>query len=259
MANNTRGFTRELLSTALTAGLNWFKFTAGASGAVGTLYQGASNSVASVTRNSVGLYTVQFNKPFPGAVADVRAVVHPASIGNPAVDLNYVPGSFNQTAGTLQLRSNLELTDGVVATGTITNVAKANYDDTGDTVTISDGFTAVVYEFDFDGDGASGSNVAVNISAATTAESVALLLKTAIEANQPLFTVTTDGSGVVTLTQKMVGTAGNVTITEAVTDAGFLVTGMASGVNPTGALVELPENAEVHVQVVELRNPDFDR
>jgi hypothetical protein len=257
MANNTRGFTREVLTTALTSVLNWCKFTAGASGAVGTLYQGASNSVASVTRNSVGLYTVLFNKPFPGALADVRAVVHPASIGNPAVDLNYVPGSFSQTAGTFQLRSNLELTDGAVATGTITCETNANMTD-GDYVTISDGFTAVLYEYDKSANGVTAGRV--NWAAGSgTAESVALTLKTAIEANQPLFTVTTNGAGVVTLTQKMVGTVGNVTITENATHAGVLVSGMASGVNPTGALVEIPENAEVHVQVVELRNPDFDR
>jgi hypothetical protein len=252
-----RRFNREFITTALGTAFNFCKWTVGATGAVGDLYQAKSQSIRSITREQEGEYTVQFNAPFPGAVQFVSCEVHPDTVGAPAVELKYVPGSYDNTLGTLTLRSSVELTDGVAATGTITCVAKANFDD-NDTVTISDGDVSSIYEFDFAGDGVTAGRVQVNISAATTAESVALILKAAIEATTDKFTVTTNGAGVITLTQNRVGTAGNVTITEAVTDAGFAVTGMASGVNPTGAAVELDQNSEVHMMLVELRSENFD-
>ncbi len=121
-------------------------------------------------------------------------------------------------------------TGGVVATGSITCVAKASMADT-DIVTIGDGVNpVVVYEFDVAGDGVTAGRVQVNISTDTTATQVAARLLTAITANQPLFTVV-NTTGVLALTHKQTGTFANVTITEAVANAGFLVTGMSGGIN----------------------------
>lgn len=104
-------------------------------------------------------------------------------------------------------------------TGTITCVAKASLLDT-DFMTINDGINAaVLYEFDTVGNGGTGGRVIVNVSGATTAADVAVLLKAAIEANQTYLTVTHNGAGVLTLT----ATSRNITLTETVTDAGFLV------------------------------------
>ncbi len=259
MANNTRGFNRELLTTALTACFNFCKFTVGATGAVGTLKQGASNSIASVTRNSAGNYTVQFNKPYPAALADIKIQLHRNAVTDAVIDAGYDAGSYSQTAGTLVLFCSAgDSLGGVAATGTITCATQANTDD-NDNVTIGDGFqTAKVYEFDKAGDGVTAGRVQVNISTDTTAETVALRLKTAIEANQPLFTVTTNGAGVVTLTHKVKGTLGNITITEDVTHASFAVTGMSGG-SANQAAADPVQNSELHMQFVELRNEDFDR
>ncbi len=120
---------------------------------------------------------------------------------------------------------------GVVAAGTITCVAKASMADT-DYMTIGDGIqVAKLYEFDTAGDGVTAGRVQVNISASVTAADVAAVLKTAIEANNPAIAVTDAGSGVLNLAHKIAGTLGNVTITENVANAGFLVTGMTGGVN----------------------------
>jgi len=103
--------------------------------------------------------------------------------------------------------------------GTITCVAKASLVDT-DFMTINDGInSAVLYEFDTAGDGVTGGRVQVNVSTDTTAAQVAERLKTAILANQSYISVTHNGSGVLTLT----ATSRNITLTENVTDAGFLV------------------------------------
>lgn len=120
--------------------------------------------------------------------------------------------------------------EGVAATATITCATFANLDD-NDTVTIGDGLTpAKVYEFDTAGDGASGSNIAVDVSGDTTAAEVAATLRTAILANQPAFDVLDNGDGSLTLTHKWPGAGGNVTITEDVTHASFTVAGFTGGV-----------------------------
>ena len=102
--------------------------------------------------------------------------------------------------------------------GTINCIAQASMADT-DYITINDGTTSVLYEFDTAGDGVTGGRVQVDISGATSAADVAAVLKTAIEANQSYITVTDAGSGVLTLAS----TSKNITITENVTDAGFTV------------------------------------
>lgn len=104
-------------------------------------------------------------------------------------------------------------------TGTITCATKANLADP-DYITINDGINAaVLYEFDTAGDGVTGGRIAVAVSAATTAATVAVILKAAIEAQQPYITVTHNGSGVLSLSS----TTRNITITENVTHASMTV------------------------------------
>lgn len=103
--------------------------------------------------------------------------------------------------------------------GTITCVAKASLADT-DFMTINDGSASTLYEFDTVGDGVTGGRVQVDVSGATTAADVAIILKAAIEANQSYITVTHNGSGVLTLS----AITKSIILTENVTNAGFLVT-----------------------------------
>jgi hypothetical protein len=123
-------------------------------------------------------------------------------------------------------------TAAVAATGLITCTTKANYADT-DYMTIGDGLTpAKLYEFDFAGDGVTSGRVAVDISGATTAAEVAAILRTAILANQPAFTVTDNLDGTLTLTHKWPGTGGNVTMTDNVVNVAHTVAGMSAGAAP---------------------------
>jgi hypothetical protein len=99
-----------------------------------------------------------------------------------------------------------------------------------DYITIGDGLSAPkLYEFDEAGDGVTEGRIAVSIAAATDAASVAAILATAIAANQPAIAVTDNLDGTLSLAHKIPGAVGNVTITENVNDAGFLVAGMSSG------------------------------
>lgn len=102
--------------------------------------------------------------------------------------------------------------------GTITCIAKASLADT-DFITINDGTTSVLYEFDTAGNGVTGGRVQVNVSTDTTAAEVAARLKTAIEANQTYITVTHDGAGVLTLS----AITKSIIITETVANASFTV------------------------------------
>ena len=244
----------QIVSTTCKAPvLSWFKFTVGATGAVGTVSQGKANLVSSITRLGAGSYRVQFNVPYPLNVLGFVPVQNRNAVTDARVDVDYDAGSYNASTGVLDFfTSSRTGSAGVKATGTVTCVAKASMDD-NDNMTIPDGFSiAKVYEFDFAGDGVTGGRIQVNISASTTADDVANVLKTAIQANQPLLTVTGPASGVLTLTHDVPGTVGNGTITEDVTDAGFLVTGMAGGVDvvATPAAVDPVQNSELHFQLV---------
>jgi hypothetical protein len=116
----------------------------------------------------------------------------------------------------------------VYATGGITCTAKANLID-GETVTISDGTTAYIFEFDVNGTGVGGGNVQVNVSTDTTAIQVAARLNTAINGTAITVTSTAVGDGTLTLANDAYGSVGNVLITETVFDPNFLVTGMSGG------------------------------
>ncbi len=121
---------------------------------------------------------------------------------------------------------------GAAATGTITCATKANLADS-DYITIGNGVgVPVKYEFDTAGDGVTSGRTAVSVAAATTAASVAVILAAAITAAQPCFTVLDNLDGTITLTNKLIGTIGNVTMTENVAHASFTVSGMTGGRNP---------------------------
>lgn len=115
------------------------------------------------------------------------------------------------------------------SSGTITCVAKASLAD-GDYLTIGDGIVAPkLYEFDVAGDGVTAGRVAVNVLVDTTATQVATTLANAINQNHPTLNAVQNGDGTITVTHKWPGAAGNVTMTENVTNAGFLVSGLTGG------------------------------
>ncbi|HAM57989.1 MAG TPA: hypothetical protein DCQ64_22275 [Candidatus Rokubacteria bacterium] len=127
------------------------------------------------------------------------------------------------------------------ATGTITCVAKADLID-AETITISDGTnTPTVFEFDVNGTGVTAGRVQVDVSGATTAADVGTILHTAINGvTTTLLVVSVDNlDGTLDLTNASTGAAGNVVITETVVAAGFLVTGMAGGVDENFGLSQV--------------------
>jgi hypothetical protein len=120
------------------------------------------------------------------------------------------------------------------ATGSITCPAKASFVD-GETLTISDGTTAYVFEFDVAGDGVGAGNVQVNISTDTSANAVAARLITAINGTAIGITASTGGGAIVTLTHDTATDAGNVAILSTVTTALFIYSGMSGGAIATVA------------------------
>lgn len=121
-------------------------------------------------------------------------------------------------------------TPAAAATGLITCVSNANMADT-DFITIGDGMNpAVVYEYDKAGDGVTGGRATWAVAGgAGGAADVAATLRTAILANQPGLSVTDNLDGTLSIAHKWPGTGGNVTITENVANAGFLVSGLSGG------------------------------
>lgn len=115
----------------------------------------------------------------------------------------------------------------------ITCATKANSVDT-DYITITVEGVALVYELDTSGNGAASGHVAVDISGATTAASIAAILRTAILAHQTTLTVTdpTNGTLIVDLPESR-----NLTITENVAHASFTVgTGIMQATAGTGSM-----------------------
>ena len=125
---------------------------------------------------------------------------------------------------------------------TITCVAKANLVD-GETIKITYNGTTVTYEFDVNGTGVTAGNIQVNVSADTTAATVAARLKTAIDANQgTVLTTTNPGAGVLTVDRP---DSIDLTITEQVADAGFTIgTGVMQATAGAGSQY-LPANVVV--------------
>jgi hypothetical protein len=132
-------------------------------------------------------------------------------------------------------------TSAVAATGSITVVAKASLVD-GDLFTIKDGTRAVAFYFDVTGSYTPGGGygplkVRVNVSGCTDATSVRDVCITAINAATIDVTTSIGGSAIVTVTHDYKG-AFNYTITEAVANAGFTVSGLTSGVGGSHTLVQ---------------------
>ena len=120
----------------------------------------------------------------------------------------------------------------------VTCVSQANTLDTDYiTIAIDDGLTKV-YEFDKAGDGVTSGRIQVNISTDTTAATVAARLRTAILANQATLTVTDNADGTLTIT------APNkiMTITETVSNAGFLVANAAVPAAAAAGSMYVPAN-----------------
>lgn len=116
------------------------------------------------------------------------------------------------------------------ATGWIQWAAKANLVD-GQTVKIG----AVTFHFDVGGaytpgGGYNATNVRLNVSGATTANDVAVIGATAINAaTLDVTSLTANGAGLTALVSKTPGAAGNVPITDTVVHASFVVSGMSGG------------------------------
>lgn len=122
---------------------------------------------------------------------------------------------------------------GLHAQGSITTIAVASLVD-GETFVLDDGVNAAV-TFEFDGDSSvveSATLRQVDISAITTADQVRDAIITAV-INAPTLdtTAVNSGSALVSLSNDSAGVIGNVAITETVTNAGFVVTGMSGGVS----------------------------
>lgn len=147
----------------------------------------------------------------------------------------------------------------VAATGLITCVTNALMADS-DYITIGDGLTAPkLYEYDKTANGVTGGRVSWAAGAGTAAQTAATL-KTAIEATQPALAVTDNLDGTLSLAHKFPGAGGNVTITENVSDAGFLVAGMSGGAasDTTGATLAIKlmtAQRAMRIDKVEYVNP----
>jgi len=117
------------------------------------------------------------------------------------------------------------------ATGSITTVATASLVD-GETFTLDDGVTAVTFEFDKTPDGVTPGNVAIDISALTTADEVRDAIIGAIQGTGGFgITAADGGAATVSLTHIAGGTIGNTTSADTVANAGFIVTNMAGGLD----------------------------
>lgn len=94
---SSRHSNKEVGTFARRPFFSWFKFTVGASGAVGTVTQGGGLSFLSVVRTSIGLYTVTFNPPNPLAqngLINVTPRFHRSSGTGPSILCDYKAGTF---------------------------------------------------------------------------------------------------------------------------------------------------------------------
>lgn len=127
--------------------------------------------------------------------------------------------------------SGSDLGSGVKATGSITTIDPGDILE-GETFTLNDGINpAVIFEFDTDAS-VSGSNVAVDISAAADSDDVKDAIITAVTGATIDITASDGGTGIVNLENDFEGFLGNQTITENVANLSFEVSGMSGGVSP---------------------------
>lgn len=138
----------------------------------------------------------------------------------------------NLKAISLATPGSITVAPTLTQTGTITTVAGADLVD-GDYFTIDYGTGVIPIEFDeLPGDGTSGGRIPYVFDPLLDADAIRDGLITLIGAAAPTaVTATSGGAATIALTRIPAGTAGG-TITENVTNAGFLVTGFA---DPTAA------------------------
>lgn len=140
------------------------------------------------------------------------------------------------------MSTDVTVTSGVAATGSITEVAQANHVD-GETFVLNDGVhPAITFYYDVTGTYTPGGgydqyNVRLNIFGASSSNDVATIVATAVNtANGPTFAIsagTVVGALVPLANIASNGALGNIAIIETVADVGFAVTGMSSGITGT--------------------------
>lgn len=133
------------------------------------------------------------------------------------------------------------------ATTTITCVSNANMADT-DYFALSDGLRNVTYEYDKSGNGVTAGRIAWAVAGgAAGAIEAAGTLKTAIDANQPGFTVVDNADGTLTLTNKLAGAVGNVTAAaDNVSNAGFILGSSTGGRDATQLAASYTKKLEIN-------------
>lgn len=156
--------------------------------------------------------------------------------------------------------ADIAVPSGVAATGSIDcdNSGSAVIPADTETFVLNDGVNAAVtFEFDTDSSVVETATLRqVDISSATTDDDVRDAIISAVTGAPALdITATSGGSGIVTLTHDRVGTVGNQTITETVTNAQFAVSGMSGGAGDVAILGagELPGNTTAAIGAVTTR------
>jgi hypothetical protein len=135
--------------------------------------------------------------------------------------------------GTITVVAKSNLVASVKASGSITTVAVANLLD-GETFTVNDGVNAATtFEFKVTAPHTvTPGNVAVDVTADTTADNVRDRIITAVNGVATLdITAADGGAATVDLTNDLGGAAGNTTSAETVANATFAVTDMEDGVD----------------------------
>lgn len=179
-------------------------------------------------------------------ISSVASSALPADVTNPPIDpATGLPTGRHIVVENIGLASTelIPFTSSVLVTnenpapigavGSIVAIAKALFVD-GETFTLNDGVhPPVTFEFDVTPDGVTPGNVAINISALTTAIDVADAMVAAINGVVPLNLTATNGGGTlatVTITNFGAGTAGNGALwSETVANIGFVLTQPSGG------------------------------
>jgi hypothetical protein len=167
--------------------------------------------------------TVDFIKTSGTVVIDVSSLVSAAQVASAIkTAINGVTTTLTITAGTIDiLKINLQ------------NDAYGAYNTAISETVVHPGFVVSGMSGGSIFTSAGGTTV-VNVIGTLTATEVATALTTAINTITTGLTVTASSSGaVISLINDAEGAAGNVTITETVVNAGFVVTGMGSGTDFT--------------------------
>jgi hypothetical protein len=179
-------------------------------------------------------------KPF---VADelIDGLLYPDPDVDRRLSYRIVDNSHNTitVASGSDMATDVPVNAGTAASGSIQFVAQANHVD-GETFVLDDGVTpAITFHIDQTGTytpvgGYDATNIRVDISGSTTDQDVATVAQGVINGVASLgITAGAPSTGLLPLTADSVGAQANNAILETVADAGFIVTGMTSGVDAT--------------------------